>query len=274
VVGSSAALRVGHIEVEPPVAVDRPFPNLGPGCRAATIPNCRSPSGKRGSTHRSLGLLVACYPVLRMDSPKHSPWLAPQHEDSSQAAGRSLEAILTTLGGRSMHDPASELLRISLLRTQVNKDERKGRSPGMEPRPSVRAPYGNPALLDRELPALVLITLYVGVLVERVARQVLLPTRHRGLVGPSRSEVASRVEDRLLGCSVVADGGRNPGGGAVGVELDQLKGRGCNRVCIPVGIARVHILREGGGHVGGGGYRGQAGATDPRRSGSPHGSSP
>jgi hypothetical protein len=74
------------------VAVDRPFPNLGPGCRAAAIPNCRSPSGKRGSTQRSLCQLVVCYPVLCMDSPEHSQWLAPRDElDDSSYQGTVLD---------------------------------------------------------------------------------------------------------------------------------------------------------------------------------------
>jgi hypothetical protein len=33
--------------------------------------------GKRESAHRSLGRLVACYPVLRMGAPEHSPWRVP-----------------------------------------------------------------------------------------------------------------------------------------------------------------------------------------------------
>jgi hypothetical protein len=32
------------------------------------------PSGKRGSAHHCLGRFVACYPVLRMGAPEHSPW--------------------------------------------------------------------------------------------------------------------------------------------------------------------------------------------------------
>src|SRR5688572_32956561 len=57
----------------------------GSGCRAAAIPNSRSPSGKRGTAHHSLRRLVACYPVLRMGAPEHSPWHAPRHHlnDSS-----------------------------------------------------------------------------------------------------------------------------------------------------------------------------------------------
>jgi hypothetical protein len=50
------------------------------GCRAAAIPNSRSPSGKRGSIHHSLRRLVACYAVLRMESPEHSPWRAPRSD--------------------------------------------------------------------------------------------------------------------------------------------------------------------------------------------------
>jgi hypothetical protein len=38
----------------------------------------------------------------------------------------ALEAILTPLGGPSMQDPASELRRIPIPRTPVNKDDKKG----------------------------------------------------------------------------------------------------------------------------------------------------
>src|SRR5215217_1039494 len=42
-------------------------------------------SGKRGSAHHSLRRLVACYPVLRMGAPEHSPRRAPRDDlnDSS-----------------------------------------------------------------------------------------------------------------------------------------------------------------------------------------------
>jgi hypothetical protein len=33
--------------------------------------------GKRESAHRSLGLLAACYAVLRMGAPEYSPWRVP-----------------------------------------------------------------------------------------------------------------------------------------------------------------------------------------------------
>ncbi len=80
----------------------------------------------------------------------------------------------------------------------------------MEPRPSARAAYVEPTVLldHRELPALGLVARYVRLLVERVARQVLCPGRHRGLVGPPQAEVACRVEDRLLVGGNVADSGR------------------------------------------------------------------
>src|SRR5215208_612166 len=104
----------------------------------------------------------------------------------------------------------------------------------MEPRPSARAAYGEPTLPDRELPVLALVALYVRVLVQRVARQVLCPARHRGLVGPPRAEVARWVEGRLIGCGDVADGGCNPSGGAVRVEPDQLEGRAVDRAWIAV----------------------------------------
>src|SRR5215207_7621058 len=119
----------------------------------------------------------------------------------------------------------AELPRIHLPRTRVDKGKEKGRSPDMEPRPSARAAYGEPTLLlDLELPVLALVALYVRVLVKRVAPHVLCPARHRGLVGPPRAEVARWIEGRLLGGGVVTDGGRNPGGGAVRVEPDQLEG--------------------------------------------------
>src|SRR5215217_4530317 len=111
-------------------------------------------------------------------------------------------------------------------RTPLNRGKSKGRSPDMEPRPSARAAYvESTVLLNRELPALGLVARYVRLLVEGVARRVLRPGRHRGFVGLTRAEVASRVEDRLLSCGIVADGGRNLRA-AVGVELDQLEGRG------------------------------------------------
>src|SRR5215213_6246866 len=51
---------------------------------------------------------------------------------------KPLEAILAALGARSMHDPASGLRRIYLLRTRVNKgNKRKGQSP-LGPRPRFR----------------------------------------------------------------------------------------------------------------------------------------
>jgi hypothetical protein len=42
-------------------------------------------SGKRGSAHHSLRQLVACYAVLRVGAPEHSPWRAPRDDlnDSS-----------------------------------------------------------------------------------------------------------------------------------------------------------------------------------------------
>src|SRR5215211_6234057 len=131
---------------------------------------------------------------------------------------------------RSLVEPLSVLIRIFQTvspRTPLNRGKSKGRGPDMEPRPSARAAYvESTVLLNRELPALGLVARYVRLLVEGVARRVLRPGRHRGFVGLTRAEVASRVEDRLLSYGIVADGGRNLGGGAVGVELDQLEGRG------------------------------------------------
>src|SRR5215213_6225420 len=45
----------------------------------------------------------------------------PQHVDPSRVASVASEAILATLGGRSMHDPANELRRTPLLGTSVNR---------------------------------------------------------------------------------------------------------------------------------------------------------
>src|ERR671912_1460137 len=50
----------------------------------------------------------------------------PQDVDLRHAACRALEAILTPLGGRSMHDPANGLLRIPLPRTPVNNGKNEG----------------------------------------------------------------------------------------------------------------------------------------------------
>src|SRR5215204_3073834 len=59
---------------------------LRPGC------NTRSPSGKRGSAHHSLRWLVACYPILRMESPEHSPWRTPRDDlDDSSYQGTVLD---------------------------------------------------------------------------------------------------------------------------------------------------------------------------------------
>jgi hypothetical protein len=64
----------------------------GSGCRAAAIPNSRSPSGRRGSAHHSLRRLVACYPVLRVESPEHSPWRAPRdNPKDSSCQGTALD---------------------------------------------------------------------------------------------------------------------------------------------------------------------------------------
>src|SRR5215213_4575451 len=46
---------------------------------------------------------------------------APQHVDPGLLAPRPSEAILAALGGRSMQDPASELLRTPLLGNKVNR---------------------------------------------------------------------------------------------------------------------------------------------------------
>jgi hypothetical protein len=53
-----------------------------------------------------------------MSSDLYAP---PQHVDLLPTAWGSSEAILAPLGGRSMQDPASELPRISILGTSVNR---------------------------------------------------------------------------------------------------------------------------------------------------------
>jgi hypothetical protein len=42
-------------------------------------------SAKHGSTHHSLRRFVACYPVLRMGAPEHSPWQTPRDELNDSA---------------------------------------------------------------------------------------------------------------------------------------------------------------------------------------------
>src|SRR5215212_7107662 len=54
-------------------------------------------------------------------------YAAPQHVGHTHVAQVAPEATLAAPGGRSMHDRASELRRISLPRTWVNKGIRKGR---------------------------------------------------------------------------------------------------------------------------------------------------
>ena len=48
-------------------------------------------------------------------------YAAPQHVGLTHVAQVAPEATLAAPGGRSMQDPASELPRIPLLRTWVNK---------------------------------------------------------------------------------------------------------------------------------------------------------
>src|SRR5215208_64895 len=124
--------------------------------------------------------------------------------------------------------------------------------------PALR-PRGEPTLLlHRELPALVLVARYVRFLVERVARQILCPARHRGLVGLPRAEVARGVELRRIGGAVgvgVAYLGVYLGSGSVRVELHQLEGR-------TVYGGFHHLLREGRRHVDCGGNFDFLGARD------------
>src|SRR5688500_15415412 len=57
-----------------------------------------------------------------MSSDLYAP---PQHVDLLPTAWGSSEAVLAPLGGRSMQDPASELPRIHIPRTSVNRCSRK-----------------------------------------------------------------------------------------------------------------------------------------------------
>ena len=59
-------------------------------------------------------------PNLFTSSDLYAP---PQHVDPSWSAWWASEAILAALGGRSMHDPATQLPRMPLPRTPVNKGE-------------------------------------------------------------------------------------------------------------------------------------------------------
>src|SRR5215213_2322883 len=61
----------------------------------------------------------------------------PQHVDPSRVASVASEAILATLGGRPIHDPANELRRIPLPRTPVNRGNKKVRGP-RRPQPFCR----------------------------------------------------------------------------------------------------------------------------------------
>jgi hypothetical protein len=62
-------------------------------------------------------------------------YAAPQHVGLTHVAQVAPEATLAAPGGRSMQDPASELLRIPLLSTWVNKAKWKGQAPSLEARP-------------------------------------------------------------------------------------------------------------------------------------------
>ena len=48
-------------------------------------------------------------------------YAGPQHADHFHTVYVASEAILAALGGQSMHEPASEVLRISLPRNRVNR---------------------------------------------------------------------------------------------------------------------------------------------------------
>src|SRR5215211_9170149 len=80
--------------------------SLGPSLRHHT------PTGTPRSTH--IRARTGVFVCLHLHAP-------PQHVDPRPAAGRPAEAILAALEGESMQDPASELRRISLPRTPVNK---------------------------------------------------------------------------------------------------------------------------------------------------------
>ena len=52
-------------------------------------------SGKRGSAHHSLRQLVACYPVLRVGAPEHSPWRAPRDDLNDSSCQQRFSVWLT-----------------------------------------------------------------------------------------------------------------------------------------------------------------------------------
>src|SRR5215208_5482178 len=73
--------------------------------------------------------MVTCYDRgLFTSSDLYAP---PQHVVPSHAAGVASEGILSPLGGRFMQDPASELRRIPLPRTPVNRVRKAGTAPAL-----------------------------------------------------------------------------------------------------------------------------------------------
>src|SRR5215216_2444204 len=75
-----------------------------------------SQQGRVACGFRGLSSLPRC--SIFTSSDLYAP---PQHVDPLHSAWWASEAILTALSGRNMQDPASELRRIPLLGTSVNK---------------------------------------------------------------------------------------------------------------------------------------------------------
>ena len=58
----------------------------------------RFSSGKRGSAHHSLRRRVACYPILRMGAPEHSPWHIPRGDLNDSSCWQWFSVTRTYLG--------------------------------------------------------------------------------------------------------------------------------------------------------------------------------
>src|SRR5215204_1569643 len=74
----------------------------------------------------TLSQLIKCLPT-KGGFTRAYLYAPPQHVVPSHAAWRTSEGILWPLEGRFMHDHESELRRIPLPRTWVNRGKKKGR---------------------------------------------------------------------------------------------------------------------------------------------------
>ena len=68
------------------------------------FPSVHLSPGKRGTAHHSLGRLVACYAVLRMGAPEHSPWQAPR-DDLNDSSYQQRFSVWLTHASCCVHNP-------------------------------------------------------------------------------------------------------------------------------------------------------------------------